>query len=1337
MKNTKKLIITAWIVMLAMTVNLFPFGLVYAANISQDILTNLSATITQGGVTIPEEGTITSTAPIRVDISFGVPVAGDEETYPPTPIVNQGDTVTFELSDSFTVLTGASIELKMGLLIVGHATFATDPVSNMVTATVVFDGDITVFNGDSNTVTCQFGANFEYDDSGAGGNTGDHLVAILDKTYTVNVPAVPIVYDVTKTGTVDLATQSIEWTATVEATQGGVHVSLAEYQFFDNLLNVGTYIPSSFKVDGASLSDVLIDTTGNGLGYVFPTGTTSPKTIKFKTTIPDSKYNATSLQTVTNTAQLRNSVSTVMDQGASTVTFTPTWITKAGVSSDAGSTGIYNPTNRTITWTITANQMGATLNNVIITDVLPSGLTLESASWQLWTGSAWGTPTTITPSSNEYAIGTINARILLTIVTNVPAQAYTTGITTYTNSANIKWDGSPLSGLSSGNIGVGVGYNAITKSGVVNTSNQTVRWTVNVDTKGQTIPDLKVYDLLVYGNSITLSTVTGIPSGIASADLTPRYGQKYAGNFDGVFTVNVIPIIQGTTRVADLVEITGLSTTAVNTFKFDSQVINPDIFAGNKTSTVSNTATLFSANAKLNAATANVNYINRLLQKRLLNRSAMINPAAGVNSMVTNDATLGFDYQDKSAIFRLSINADGIDLTNAVNAAGQTLGTATLTDTLPDGWEFVEIIDGSSYLAFEGTGQSNGNVVASDTTPDTVSGLTADFSGRTATFTFASLDSPYVILVKARPTSETNAEYFAINQTVTERNDVTLKTENWNTGVSSFQNVGITSRILDKTTTRPTAGELLWTVEYKPYDLAQTGYKLEDQLPIGIDLRMDSSGQLILSGNILVNEMTLNANGSYTVGDSVVLVLGTNIIYNNTTRVLTFIIPDNTKAYRFSYLTDITGVPGTITNGVSLIGSTTSQEETSKPYTISASDGSASLLKNGWINITKNNSVGTPLAGAEFTLFAMDGTTAIKQGVTGTDGTLKLKVIPDGSYILRETQAPSGFALEGVDHSLVVTTNGSTVTSSIDGQTGENPNTITVRDFSAGTVGNLRISKEVDGEGADITKQFAFTVTLVGATGTYNYIGDGTSSGTIASGDTISLAHGQSITIMGVPKDMPYTVTEVDYSSVGYTTTSTGATGTIILDETRTASFVNAYSASETLAVAAQKTISGRVLVTGEFSFSWQQIDPLSSIPMGETAIAKNASTGAVFFPAIHYTAVDDGKDFIYQIKEVNNKVRTITYDQTVYQVKVHVEDMGNGTLQVDKTIYKVDAEGKLVQVESILFQNNYDKSLEGFPNDEDTDTGDSREMSLLGFLAILGLMGMGTSAVVRRKRAE
>ncbi len=346
-------------------------------------------------------------------------------------------------------------------------------------------------------------------------------------------------------------------------------------------------------------------------------------------------------------------------------------------------------------------------------------------------------------------------------------------------------------------------------------------------------------------------------------------------------------------------------------------------------------------------------------------------------------------------------------------------------------------------------------------------------------------------------------------------------------------------------------------MDYKPYDLAQLGEKLEDQLPVGIDLRTDSSGTLLLDGNITANEMTLNADGSYTVGSLVTLELETNVSYDNATRVLSFIIPDNTKAYRFSYITDITGEPGTVTNKVALIGSGTDQEETSKPYVITASDGSASLLRNGWISITKIDGAGVPLAGAEFTLYAMDGTSVIKKGVTGSEGTIKLKVIPDGEYILRETAAPEGYTMENAIHSLVVTTNGSAVTASIDGKTGTNANVITIQNFSEGTAGNLTISKAVAGKGADTTKSFDFRLTLNGATGTYTYIGHGTSGGTIASGDTISLAHGQSITIVGLPKDATYTVTEADYSGDGYTSTSIGATGSILADATQTALFTN------------------------------------------------------------------------------------------------------------------------------------------------------------------------------------
>jgi hypothetical protein len=1144
-------------------------GEVYAEEIDESILIDLKATITQDGVEIPKGGTITSTEPIRVVISFGVPVEGDDPT--PSETVQKGDTVKFELSSAFTLLSGDTIELKMGEVTVGHASFTTDPDTNMVAATVTFDGDDSVFDGTSHTVKCEFEADFEYDDSGLSGSTGDHTVTILGKTYTVNVPDLPIVYDVTKTGTANLADQSITWTINVNATQGDTPIDLVGYKFFDDLENVGEYIPDSFKVDETEVSP---DTEDNALSYEFPEGSTSPKTITFKTKISDNAYYANSLQTVSNKAQLLDKVSNVLlDEGQFSVQFKPQWIEKTGVSSDAGSSGVYNPKDRTITWTITANHMGATLNNVVITDVLPSGLTLKSANWQAWTGSAWGTETSITPNANgEYAIGNINSMILLTIVTKVPDEEYTTGRKTYSNSASIKWEGLSGTGLGTGTINVGVGYNAISKSGVPDTANQKIRWTVNVDTKGQSIPELKVYDLLVYGNSINLGTVTGIPNEI-KAELTPRYGQKYFGNFTGGTTeLNVIPIMQGTTRVADLLEITGLSSEGLNTFSFESQVVDPNIFAGNKTSAVRNTATLFSANAKLNAATASVNYTNNMLLKGMLKREAMADPAAGVNSSLTSNPLEGFDYKDKSVIYRLNVNADGINLTGATNAVGQKLGTATLTDTLPDGWEFVEIVSELNYLIFEGTGQSNGNIQAADTPLDTVEGLNASFNGGTATFTFSSLNQPYVILVKAKPTSETVAEYFNSNKETTVRNNVTLKTENWTTGVTSNQNVTIKSQILDKTTEKLSDGELRWSVDYKPYDLPLLGQKLEDQLPIGIDLRTDSSGTLLLDGNITANEMTLNADGSYTVGSPVTLELGSDVSYDNETRVLSFIIPDNTKAYRFSYITDITGEPGTVTNKVALIGSDTVQVGTPKSYIITASDGSASLQRNGWISITKTNGEGAPLAGAEFTLYAMDGTTVIKKGVTGNDGTLKLKVIPDGEYILRETAAPEGYTLESADHSVVVTTNGTTVTSSIDGKTGANANAITIKNFSEGTAGNLTIRKTVAGKDADTTKEFDFTITLEGAPGTHNYIGYGIPGGTIKSGDTISLADGQSITIVGLPKDATYTVTEADYSGDGYTSNQTVATGNIVADTTQTALFTNTRTIGD---LTISKTVAG------------------------------------------------------------------------------------------------------------------------------------------------------------------
>lgn len=631
------------------------------------------------------------------------------------------------------------------------------------------------------------------------------------------------------------------WTIDVEATRGGTLVDLEGYRIVDDLQHAGNYVAGSFEVDGVPAVPGI---TGSTLEYMFPEGSTSPLKITYKTEIPESRYYTDTEQTLSNPVQLLDD-DDVVGTAQAEVKFTPKWIEKSGEAVENTGVGYYDPTNRTITWTIIANHMGASLSGVKITDELKGGLTFASAEWSRWTGAAWDAPTPIVPDANhEYMLGTINSMIKLTIVANVPNEAYTTGLTNYTNTATISWGGYEFG---SGSVEVPIGFNAITKSGTADSANRLIHWTVTVDVKGQTIPDLRVYDLLVHGGGSLPGSATGFPAGLDRNDLTPRYNQRYGGNFSvssGSATVNVIPIMQGGNHVADLLEISNLATNQPNTFHFDSLIADPTYYAGNVTRTFRNTATLFSAYNKLNEAQASVNYPANVLRKQLLTRAAIADPVAGVNSERTENPSLGFDYQDKSAIFRLSVNAQGIDLTGALGEP------VTVTDTLPAGWEFAEIVPGSDYLIFEGTHEGNGNVQASVSALNSVAGLNAAVGGDTATFTFNVLDRPYVILLKARPTTGEAESYFSKNQTITKTNNVQLHSASWPTGVSASQNVSITSEILSKNFDKVENGVLRWTVNYRPYLTEQPVDRLEDRLPLGLDLPMDANGNLEIAGNI-------------------------------------------------------------------------------------------------------------------------------------------------------------------------------------------------------------------------------------------------------------------------------------------------------------------------------------------------------------------------------------------------------------------------------------------------------------------------------------------------------
>jgi len=104
--------------------------------------------------------------------------------------------------------------------------------------------------------------------------------------------------------------------------------------------------------------------------------------------------------------------------------------------------------------------------------------------------------------------------------------------------------------------------------------------------------------------------------------------------------------------------------------------------------------------------------------------------------------------------------------------------------------------------------------------------------------------------------------------------------------------------------------------------------------------------------------------------------------------------------------------------------------------------------------------------------------------------------------------------------------------------------------------GNLEISNKVTGNNADTTLKFPFKVEF-DAAGSYEYkiVNSKTKAvTTVKSGDTIELAHGETVIIYGLPVGTTYKVTETN--THGYKMTSTGDSGTVSAEGSK-AAFIN------------------------------------------------------------------------------------------------------------------------------------------------------------------------------------
>ncbi len=237
---------------------------------------------------------------------------------------------------------------------------------------------------------------------------------------------------------------------------------------------------------------------------------------------------------------------------------------------------------------------------------------------------------------------------------------------------------------------------------------------------------------------------------------------------------------------------------------------------------------------------------------------------------------------------------------------------------------------------------------------------------------------------------------------------------------------------------------------------------------------------------------------------------------------------------------------------------------------------------------------------------------------------------------------------------------------------GHTTNTVTIEKVLPANLSFTKVIELTPGQNTtiDTNKEFTFTVQLKNAggnsfadTATYTYQIDGVDAGTVANGGTITLKHGQTATIVGLPKYTQYILTET--AANGYSVKDTGVLSGVVDSEIKAITVTNVYSASAaTINLQAAKVVNGApegLDPTGQFAFSVYDNESCTGTPV---ATGNNGAGGAVNFSDITVTAAGE---YTYYIKENGNSdAKHITFDGNVYKAVVTVSDNGQGQLTAD-----------------------------------------------------------------------
>ena len=174
--------------------------------------------------------------------------------------------------------------------------------------------------------------------------------------------------------------------------------------------------------------------------------------------------------------------------------------------------------------------------------------------------------------------------------------------------------------------------------------------------------------------------------------------------------------------------------------------------------------------------------------------------------------------------------------------------------------------------------------------------------------------------------------------------------------------------------------------------------------------------------------------------------------------------------------------------------------------------------------------------------------------------------------------------------------------------------------------GNLKLQKTVDGPSFDADRPFRFTIQLKEGlkpvTGDFAYTGtggiaDGTLTFDSEGKASVDLKHNQAIEIKNIPAVYTYEITEAQDADGLYTQSSKNAAGTLVVNETRTASFTN--TRNDTVLMVSKQAEGNLADRTKQFEFT---------VTINDTTVGDEGRllTGTYDTKIVHYDgAAEDG----------------------------------------------------------------------------------------------------------------